>query len=399
MHPTKIIKSTKSKSLEGRTIVMGITGGIGAVKCIELARELIRQGAEVHAVMSKEARKIIHPNAMHYATGNPVITKLSGAIEHVEFCGGEGKADLLLIAPCTSNTIGKIAHGIDDTVVTSFATTMQKEKILIVPAMHKTMYENPFLQENLKHIVENGINFFPPKSAEGIAKFPEIGEIVLECERILSKGLLKGKKVLIVNGPTQEDIDEIRVISNRASGKTGIEIAKECYRQKAEVCTVQNLEGVSRKIKNLKARTGKEMQETVLKELENNYDLYITPAALVDFTVQKKEGKIKSAEGLELRLKPGEKLADLIRKKFPELGIVAFKAEVGVSEKELIESAKKKMKELNASIVVANDVQKKGLGTEDNEVIIVSLKGEKKVSGTKAEIARALVEEIENAKD
>ena len=397
MHPTKIIKGTKSKSLEGKTIVMGITGCIGAVKCVELARELIRQGAEVFAVMSKEARRIIHPNAMHYATGNPVITKLTGAIEHVEFCGGMGKADLLLIAPCTANTLGKIAQGIDDTVVTSFAATMDKGKILIVPAMHGTMYENPFLQRNLKLVVENGISFFEPKDAEGIAKVPETEEIVLECERILGKGLLEGKKVLIANGATQEDIDGVRVLTNRASGKTGIEIAKECYRQGAEVCTVHNLEPVSRKIKNLKVRTNKEMEKTVLEELEKGYDLYITPAAVGDFEIERIEGKIKKP--VELKLKPRARLADLVREKFPKLEIVAFKAEVNVSEKELLERAKQKMKELNAKCVVANDVKEKGLGTEDNEVIILSQKGEKKVSGSKAEIAKALVEEIARLKE
>src|SRR4030065_2501884 len=106
---THIIKT--SKSSEGKTIVLGITGSIAAVRCVELARELMRHGANVHAVMTKEAQKIIHPEAMKYATGNHVITGITGAVEHVEFCGIGGRASILLIAPCTANTIGKIAHG------------------------------------------------------------------------------------------------------------------------------------------------------------------------------------------------------------------------------------------------------------------------------------------------
>src|SRR3989304_157353 len=118
---TQIIQS--SSSLEGKTIVLGITGSIAAVRCVELARELRRHGASVHAVMTHAAQKILHPEAMRYATGNPVITEITGDVEHVEFCGIGGKASLLLIAPCTANTIGKIAHGMDDTAVTTFAPT------------------------------------------------------------------------------------------------------------------------------------------------------------------------------------------------------------------------------------------------------------------------------------
>src|SRR5659263_745934 len=136
---THIIKT--SRSLDGNIIVLGITGSIAAVRCVELARELRRQGADVHTVMSEAARKIIHPEAMRYATGNPVITEITGNVEHVDFCGIKGRAALLLIAPCTANTIGKIAHGIDDTSVTTFAATAFGSgiPIMIVPAMHGSM--------------------------------------------------------------------------------------------------------------------------------------------------------------------------------------------------------------------------------------------------------------------
>jgi len=314
-HPTKGIKGNKSNSLEGKIIVLGITGSIAAVKSVELARELIRHGAEVYAVMTKEAVRIIHPNAMEYATGNSVIIELTGKIEHVQFCGIKGEADLLLIAPSTANTIGKIATGVDDTTVTSFATTALgcKKKILIVPAMHGSMYENSFVAENLAKLEKEGIEIIKPREEENAAKFPAIEEIVLECERAVSKGLLKGKKVMIASGSTQEDIDEIRILTNKASGKTGREIAKECYRQGAKVCIVHNHASIASKIKNLQARTGKEMQETVLEELKKDYNLYITPAALTDFTVEKKNEKISSGKPLSIQFNPASKLVIPLR--------------------------------------------------------------------------------------
>ena len=122
-HPTLWIKSTKSESLKGKTIVLAVTGSIAAVRTVELAREFIRRGADVHAVMSEAAGWIINPMALHYATGNEVITGITGKVEHVEFFGNLGRADILLIAPATANTLGKIAAGIDDTPVTTFATT------------------------------------------------------------------------------------------------------------------------------------------------------------------------------------------------------------------------------------------------------------------------------------
>jgi phosphopantothenoylcysteine decarboxylase/phosphopantothenate--cysteine ligase len=395
-HPTKQIKGSKSISLEGKTIVLGITGSIAAVKCVELARELIRHGAEMHAVMTKEAAKILHPNAMHYATGNPVVTELTGKVEHVQFCGLGGQADLLLIAPCTANTIGKIAAGIDDTTVTSFATTAlgSKKKILIVPTMHGSMYENQFVKENLAKLEQEGITTVEPKQEENAAKFPDIEETVLECERTLSKGLLKGKKVMVASGATEEDIDSIRILTNRASGKTGRAIAKECYRQKAEVCIAHNQKSIAAKIKNLQARTGKEMHERVLTELKKGYDLYISPAALTDLSFEKASGKISSEKPIQLSLKPRPKLVNLVRKQFPKMEIVAFKAEVGMPEEEMIKKAREKMKELGSKLLIANDVREKGMGTDENTVLIVSEKETKKVSGQKETIAKQIVEEI-----
>ena len=151
MHPSNEIRGVKSKMLSNKRIVLGVTGSIAAVETIKLSRELIRYGAEVYPVMSQSATKIVHPDSLWFATGNKPIVELSGAAEHVSFCGRvKNPVDLLLISPCTANTISKIAHGIDDTSVTTFATTAigSGVPILIVPAMHLSMYDHKIIQEN-----------------------------------------------------------------------------------------------------------------------------------------------------------------------------------------------------------------------------------------------------------
>src|SRR3989454_783557 len=140
MHPAERLRGVKSIKLQGKTIVLGVTGSIAAVECVKLAHELIRHGAEVHAVFTRSATEIIHPNALQYATGNPVVTQITGSMEYLEMCGRDGKADLLLIAPCTSNTISKIAQGIDDSTVTTYAANALGSgiPILVAPAAHES---------------------------------------------------------------------------------------------------------------------------------------------------------------------------------------------------------------------------------------------------------------------
>src|SRR5690606_41131665 len=178
-HPTLWIQGQKSSSLAGKTIVIGVTGSIGAVRTVELARELIRNGAEGHAGMTEAATRILHPDALHYATGNPAITELGGRVEHVEFCGLKGRADLLLIAPATANTVGKIAFGIDDTPVTSFATTALGSgvPVMVVPAMHESMFRHPAVAENLVKLNSWGIQIVGPRLEEGVAKIAANEEI------------------------------------------------------------------------------------------------------------------------------------------------------------------------------------------------------------------------------
>ncbi len=385
-----------SRSLEGKTIVLGITGSIAAVRCVELARELRRHGADVHAVMTGEGQKIIHPEAMRYATGNDVITGITGDVEHVEFCGIGGRASLLLIAPCTANTIGKLAHGIDDTPVTTFGTTAFGSgiPIMIVPAMHESMYNHPIVIENIGKLTELGVEFVNPILEEGAAKIAEKEEIVLRVERALGRKTLSGKRILITGGATAEAIDPIRILTNRASGKTGVELALEAFRRGADVTLVHRgcigIQGIC----EFNVESAKDMTDVVIEEAGKGCDLLISAAAISDFTLSPSGEKIKSEKAVTLTLKPAPKLIREVRLKYPGLKIIGFKAETGVSEDELIKRARESMEASGLSMVVANDVSSGGMGSEENEVYIID-GGVERVSGTKHEIAVRIMDKVE----
>ncbi len=161
-------------------VVIGVCGSVAAIEIPRLIRRLRRKGIEVECVMSEAARKIIHPNVLEWASGNRTITEITGKVEHVRLCGVDGEANLLLICPATSNTISKIAHGIDDTAVTTFASTAMGSgmKIILTPAMHFSMYRNPFIAESIERLKKNGILIIEPRIEENKAKLPDIDEIL-----------------------------------------------------------------------------------------------------------------------------------------------------------------------------------------------------------------------------
>lgn len=396
-HPTLWIEGHRSSSLAGKTVVLGVTGSIGAVRVVELARELIRNGAEVHAVMTDAAKHILHPDALHYATGNPVITEIGGRVEHVEFCGLKGRADLLLIAPATANTLGKIACGIDDTTVTSFATTALGSglPLMLVPAMHESMFRHPAVVENLVKLKSWGISVVGPKLEEGVAKIASNEEIVLEVERILGKKSLENKKVIITGGSTAESLDPIRILTNRASGKTGKELALEAYRCGAEVTLVHRDKLGFSGIKEIFSESAADMTDAVLSELEKGYDVLISSAAIADYTADPAPEKIKSGGEFVLKLKPTRKLIKECREKHPDLFIVGFKAETGVEISELLRRAGATLETSKLDLIVANDVGKGGMGTEENELYLLGRERElRHVSGSKRKLAVFILDEV-----
>jgi phosphopantothenoylcysteine decarboxylase/phosphopantothenate--cysteine ligase len=382
------------KSLKGKTVIVGVTGSIAAIETVKVIRELKRKGATVHVVTTPAARQIVHPNAFEYASQNPVINELTGKVEHVALLGKDGSADLLLIAPCTANTIGKIAHGIDDTPVTTCAVTAlgSGKPVVVVPAMHLSMYSQPLVRENINRLGEL-VHFVLPRLEEDRAKFADIREIVLTVERLLSQWDLTKKKVLITSGATIEALDPIRILTTRSSGRTGREIAYEAFRRGADVTIVHN--STAQLVNQIRVESAAEMSEAVLIELEKGYDLFINAAAISDFTVDKHDKKIRSGQALHLELRNVPKLTDIVRAKYPRLFIVCFKAETNTTPDELIDCARS----IPVDLVVANDVTVRGMGTKDNQIYIVNsnietYQGEKAYLAVK--IIDAVVERMNN---
>jgi phosphopantothenoylcysteine decarboxylase/phosphopantothenate--cysteine ligase len=346
--------------------------------------------------MSNAACQILHPYSLEYASSCPVITEITGRVEHVEFCGKDGIADLLLVAPATANTIGKMAIGIDDTPVTTFATTAigSGKTVMVVPAMHEAMYRHPGVLKNLETLKSMGIAVVDPRIEEGKAKIADKERIVLEVERALGPKDLASKRILITSGSNAEKIDPIRILTNRASGRTGVEIGLEAYRRGGEITIVHRYR-MGLPFREVYAESAQEMLDAVLSELESGYCALISAAAIADYTLDPMEEKIRSGQDLVLRLKPTKKMIKEVRSAYPDLKIVGFKAETKVSDDELVKRATESMKSADLDLVVANDVGSGGIGCEDNRVHIINRQGGSTlVQGKKSLIARKIVDSL-----
>jgi phosphopantothenoylcysteine decarboxylase/phosphopantothenate--cysteine ligase len=357
MHPAERIRGAKSLKLQGKTIVLGVTGSIAAVETVKLARELIRHGADVHAVLSKSAMTIVHPNALQFATGHDVDVQLDGSMRYLEMCGKDGKANLLLIAPCTSNTLSKIVNGIDDTTVTTYAVNALGSgiPILIAPAAHETMMDNPAVLENVRRLRALGVEFIEPKREESKAKLADLDEIVARVIRRLGPRDLVDKKVLVIAGSTVEPIDDIRVVSNRSSGGTGVELARAAFEHGADVELWMGRHEVAIP-PWLSSKAFDTTADLAAMVPEAAADICLVPAAVSDFSPKKRKGKIPSREGsLTLDLRPTPKVLASLRKATKGI-LVGFKAEAGVSAAELKSKAMALLKEADLDLVVANDV-------------------------------------------
>ncbi|RLF71340.1 MAG: bifunctional phosphopantothenoylcysteine decarboxylase/phosphopantothenate--cysteine ligase CoaBC [Thermoplasmata archaeon] len=359
VHPAERIKGSKSNLLEGKRIILGITGSIGAVECVRLARELIRHGADVIAVMTESAKEILSPESMFFATGKPPITKLGGGVEHVTFAGEEeAEKSLLLIAPATANTIGKIATGIDDTPVTTFATVALGSgmPILIAPAMHAAMYRNPAVVKNIEYLKELGVEFIPPREEEGKEKFPDVETVFLHVLRAFRGGPGRGEAALVIGGASEEPIDEMRVVSNRSTGKTASEIAKALFVEGFEVALLWGRTTTPPpKVGEITGfRRVEELIELLEKMKGREFHFIFMPAALSDFIPESREGKIPSGGELLLRMRSAPKVLNLLRELFPSAHIVAFKAVGGDDRKVMEREALSYIKEGRADFVAAN---------------------------------------------
>ena len=403
MHPSEKV-TLRDSALAGKRIVIGITGSIAAVETVRLIRELLRHGAEVIPVMSRDAQNIVHPWSVEFGAGRPPITEITGQVEHVLYCGDpESAVDLMLVCPATANTISKIACGIDDTPVTTFATTALGTGIplLVCPSMHGTMYDHPVVMENITRLRSMGVGFVDPRVSEGKAKLPSREEIVEHVIRTLSiheLDSLAGERVLIVGGNTAQPLDAMRVLTGRASGGTAVSLAVQAFRRGADVEL-----WYGRATTPVPGWIAKVERFTTVDDLmgltnglgpENPFDCIIVCAAISDYTPEPHDGKIPSGRrSMGITLTPTPKVIEHIRRRAPDACLVGFKAEAGVSVEELVLRAASRMKEIGCDLMVANLLE--DVGDEASRAVILDGEGDTApVEGSRYVIAASVLDTV-----
>jgi phosphopantothenoylcysteine decarboxylase/phosphopantothenate--cysteine ligase len=399
------IVGTDGNELKGRRLLLAVTGSVSAYRSPDIARLLIRHGAEVFAVMSDMAEQIIHPNLLEWATGNPVVMKLTGRIEHVENTTGSSKADLLLIAPCTANTISKIASGIDDTAVTSYVSSALGADlpIVIAPAMHDTMYEQPIIQENIRKLTGLGVIFVEPTREEGKAKLASPDRILRSVLDALPPKDYVGRKILITLGPTIEHIDPVRIITNPSTGRMGSALAFEAHRRGASVTIVHGPVQVTlpSQARRIPVQSTGEMYDAVMGELRSmDYDVVFATAAPADYAPLPAERKIRTSDNasLVLELNATPKIIDNVKQVKPHTFLVAFRAQTGLTHDELVSDAYQRLQQASADLIAVNDVGRRdiGFGSDFDEIILVDPKGRTQIlsRSPKRIIAKQMLDEV-----
>lgn len=388
--------------LKGKNVIIGITGGIAAYKICDLIRLLVKDGFNVEVIMTKSACEFITPLTIQTLTGNPVYTELftlikESKIGHISLAE---KADCMVIAPATANVIGKIANGIaDDLLTTTVLAT--KAPVLVVPSMNKNMWNNPILQENIKNIskyytVMNPAEGLLACGVYGSGKLPDVEDIFEMIKIILSPKPLNGKKVLVTAGPTIEEIDPVRFISNYSSGKMGYAIARVAKRLGADVILVSGRTSLKKPyaIETLYVKSAVDMLEKC-RDFIKDVDILIKCAAVADYRPEKRANqKIKKGSENKLTLnlmKNPDILAELGKYKKKGAIFVGFAAETEDIEK----NALKKLTAKKLDMIVVNDVTKcdSGFEVDTNRVILITKREKKQLPlMTKEEVAYSIFE-------
>jgi phosphopantothenoylcysteine decarboxylase / phosphopantothenate---cysteine ligase len=415
----KEITGTQGNELAGKKIVLCVTASISITEAPRIARLLMRHGAEVIPVLTPRACEFVSPMIFEWSTGNKPITKLTGRVEHVELVSPQSssRADLILIAPCTANTIGRISSGIaDEPVSTLICTTLGSSiPILIADAMHEPMLRNPIIEEAKDKLEKLGVKFISGKLTEFKSKLAEPEEILqaviteigkpqdrkkeenrnkfTSLGKVSGKEGLEGHGLVITAGPTREPIDDVRFISNPSTGKMGIALAEEALSKGASrVCLVYGPGVVlPDNFKNLinqgrifvdSVVTSQEMLNSVLSELSKRgqYDVLVSAGAPADYTnLSPSLGKISTSEEptLTIELTSTKKIIRVAKESHPEIFVVAFKAEHGMSPRELSLKAMETLRASGADMVVANDVGRTDIGfaSDFNEVVVLTKGG------------------------
>lgn len=352
----------------GKQIVLGVTGGIAVYKAVELVRLLTKAGADVHVIMTRSATEFVGPLTFQTLTANPVHTEIFNLIAEREIghIALADRADLFIIAPATANVIGKIANGIaDDMLTTTVMAT--KAPVLIAPAMNVNMCTNPIYRENEEKLRRHGYRFVSPVKGmlacgwEGEGKLQDPAIIMEEAARALARQDLAGERILVTAGPTLEEIDPVRFISNHSSGKMGYAIARAARRRGAEVVLVAGPTFLDDPwgIETVHVCSAAEMRDAVIARVAAS-TVIVKAAAVADYRPQSRSaGKIKkSADALVLELEKNPDILSEVGGVKGDRVLVGFAAETC----ELVENARKKLAGKNLDMVVANDIGQTGAG-------------------------------------
>jgi phosphopantothenoylcysteine decarboxylase/phosphopantothenate--cysteine ligase len=390
-------------------IALGVSGGIGAYKAVEVARGLQKRGHEVLAVMTRSAARFVGPITFEAITRRRVITNqfdpgVNADIEHISVASS---IDLLLIAPATANIIGKMANGIaDDALSTLFIAT--RAPVLVAPAMNTQMFANDAVRRNLNTLVSRGVRFVEPGEGYlacgwiGKGRLAEPDEIVAAAEAILRpEGPLRGQKMLVTAGPTFEDLDPVRYIGNRSSGRMGIAIAGEAARRGANVTLVAGPTSVELPpvAEVVRVRSAADMHRTVLAMADEQH-VVVMAAAVADYApAERRAQKIhKDDESLTLVLrKTPDILGELGRRRIATGGgplLVGFAAET----EDVVARATAKREHKHVDLIVANDVSRSdaGFDVDTNAVTIVGPDGAEELPlQTKRRVASAILDRVE----
>jgi phosphopantothenoylcysteine decarboxylase / phosphopantothenate---cysteine ligase len=363
-------------------VALGITGGIGAYKAVEVARGLQKRGHDVVAVMTRNARRFVGPVTLEAITRHPVVTSQwkAGANADIEHISLASSADLLLVAPATANILGKFAAGIADDFLSALylATTAP---VLVAPAMNSNMLEHPAVQQNLRTLEARGVRFVQPGAGYlacgwiGKGRLAEPEDIVEAADRMLrGSQALAGRRVLVTAGPTYEDLDPVRFIGNRSSGRMGFALAREAFRRGAAVTLVAGPTPVDppAEVELVRVRSADEMRDAVMARLDTT-DIVIMAAAVADYApVSKADRKMaKSDDGLSLTLRKTPDILAAVGAWRASRGgalpiIVGFAAETD----DAIRKGRKKREAKRADFVAVNNVLEPGAGFEvDTNVV------------------------------
>ncbi|WP_160675742.1 bifunctional phosphopantothenoylcysteine decarboxylase/phosphopantothenate--cysteine ligase CoaBC [Clostridium sp. C8-1-8] len=389
-----------------KCVVVGVTGGIAVYKALDVISALRKKDIEVHVIMTKSATEFVTPLSFQSLSQNMVVTDMfaepkAWEIQHISLAK---KADLMLIVPATANVIGKVANGIaDDMLSTTIMAT--KAPVVFAPAMNTNMYENVIVQDNIGKLKRLGYDFIEPASGRlacGDTGQGKLADTKLIAEytvsRLNDQKDLANKKVLVTAGPTVSDIDPVRYITNRSSGKMGFAIAEEARDRGAEVVLVTGPTDLEAPfgMKVIRVRTNEEMMEAVLDDFDSS-DIVVKSAAVADYKPkQYHESKIKKTEGdLSIEFVRDNDILKTLGERKKEQILVGFAAE----SNDLIDNAQGKLNRKNLDFIVANDISKSetGFASDDNIVTIISSKGEKVTleKMSKREVARNLFDIIE----